>query len=429
MADKDKASKLLALRILHNRDDPRVQIVLTLASMMAGAFCIGASQNLMAPSLTRIAHSFGLDDKQRDVVLGGWMSTAFFIVGAPASMLVGILADRVNRKQLFLLLLGAAAAVIGATGLAWSVPQLLLLRVALGAIYGGLNPILLSVVGDMVAPAARPAMSSYTTLAIGGGTAIGQLVAGALAGTVGWRVPYFFIAAGCALSLGLVWSLAIEPARGYADRVAAVSAGAAASSSSGSSSGDAVAAGDASVQQAASSSSNSGGGSAASVAPASGGVVPTGAGGTPPPPLPPAGASTLALSSSSSSDKPLTLHDLKAELGASLSSLRQQLRRVLAVRTNALIFSQALFGTIPWSVITVFLPDYLAQEAGFTVKQVRRGADLSARARWQTGRRVRGSSAAAATCVPSTSSCPAPCPCATPCTPLLLPPPPCRRRH
>jgi len=41
---------------------------------------------------------------------------------------------------------------------------------------------------------------------------------------------------------------------------------------------------------------------------------------------------------------------------------------VFAVRTNCLVFAQALFGTVPWAVISVYLPDYLAQAQGFSVQ-------------------------------------------------------------
>ena len=34
--------------------------------------------------------------------LGGWVSAAFFLVGAPAALLVGYISDRVNRKHLLL---------------------------------------------------------------------------------------------------------------------------------------------------------------------------------------------------------------------------------------------------------------------------------------------------------------------------------------
>ena len=45
----------------------------------------------------------------------------------------------------------------------------------------------------------------------------------------------------------------------------------------------------------------------------------------------------------------------------------EKLRAVLRVRTNMFLLLQALPGTIPWSVITTFLTDYLHTERGLTV--------------------------------------------------------------
>jgi MFS family permease len=80
------------------------------------AFFVMTSQNLMAPNLTAVAASFGLDKQQRDRVLGGWMSTAFFLVGGPCSLVVGYLVDVSNRKRLFVgvMLLGNAVILLNA---------------------------------------------------------------------------------------------------------------------------------------------------------------------------------------------------------------------------------------------------------------------------------------------------------------------------
>ena len=40
---------------------------------------------------------------------------------------------------------------------------------------------------------------------------------------------------------------------------------------------------------------------------------------------------------------------------------------IFNVRTNCLIFAQSLGGCVPWSIMTVFFVDYLAQSRGFSV--------------------------------------------------------------
>ena len=60
-----------------------------------------ADQNLMSPNLTAIAEEYDFDDEERDTKLGGHIALAFWVLGAPAALLVGILADSMNRSVLF----------------------------------------------------------------------------------------------------------------------------------------------------------------------------------------------------------------------------------------------------------------------------------------------------------------------------------------
>ena len=50
--------------------------------------------------LSTAAAFFGMNDEQKDQLLGGYISAAFFAVGAPAALLVGWFADKVNRRNL-----------------------------------------------------------------------------------------------------------------------------------------------------------------------------------------------------------------------------------------------------------------------------------------------------------------------------------------
>ena len=62
-----------------------------------------ADQNLMSPNLSAIAEEFGFDDNTRDKKLGGDIAIAFFMVGVPASFLVGCLADVIHKRSLLFL--------------------------------------------------------------------------------------------------------------------------------------------------------------------------------------------------------------------------------------------------------------------------------------------------------------------------------------
>ena len=68
-------------------------------------FFLFADQNLMAPNLTMIAREFGFTDVERDQKLGGDIALMFWLFGGTVSLLVGPLTDRVNRRNLFVLML------------------------------------------------------------------------------------------------------------------------------------------------------------------------------------------------------------------------------------------------------------------------------------------------------------------------------------
>ena len=74
------------------------------ALMTATSAFLYADQNLLAPNLSQAALEFGFDEQEKDVKLGGWLQLAFFVVGSPASLIIGWMCDRTDRRvRLFFL--------------------------------------------------------------------------------------------------------------------------------------------------------------------------------------------------------------------------------------------------------------------------------------------------------------------------------------
>lgn len=67
-----------------------------------------ADQNLMAPVLSDIAADFGFSKRQKETLLGGVIPTGFYLVGAPAAIVISYMADSINRCKLlfFVVLVG-----------------------------------------------------------------------------------------------------------------------------------------------------------------------------------------------------------------------------------------------------------------------------------------------------------------------------------
>jgi predicted MFS family arabinose efflux permease len=144
----------------------------------------------------------------------GLLVTVSTLVGALATMPVGVLADRMNRTRL----LSISILVWGATelisGFAMSFVMLLLSRLALGAVTATAGPTVASLTGDLFP--ARERSRIYGMILTGEllGAGLGVLIAGDLGAAISWRVGLAILALP---SLALAWAIHRhfpEPARG-----------------------------------------------------------------------------------------------------------------------------------------------------------------------------------------------------------------------
>jgi MFS family permease len=186
---------------------PSPQRLFMLILVTVTAALLYADQNLLAPNLSAISHSFGMTELQRDRLLGGAIAAAFYLVGAPAALLFGWLSDRVNRCHLLFaaVMLGERQPVrlwhkpcewptlhlgssvrMPASGEAPTILtifvraywQLFVLRLLTGIALGGALPVVFSLLGDLYEPSQRAAVSGVVQLSTGMGLALGQGIAG-----------------------------------------------------------------------------------------------------------------------------------------------------------------------------------------------------------------------------------------------------------
>lgn len=153
-----------------------------------------ADQNLMAPNLTQIAHEFGFDDVQRDVMLGGRISFAFWMLGGIVALFIGYYTDKISRRNLFLFIILVGEIPCLLTGFAQTYEQLFWLRALTGIGIGGALPLTFSMIGDYFSHKNRAAAAAWIGLAQGLGIASGQLIAGFLGPEYGWRLPFIIVA-------------------------------------------------------------------------------------------------------------------------------------------------------------------------------------------------------------------------------------------
>lgn len=270
------------------------------------------------PFSHQIAHDFNFTDQERDTKLGGHISVAFFLLGLPACLLIGALTDVVPRKKLLVwtVVLGQGPCLL--TLLVTQYWQLFALRTLTGIAVGGALPLIFSIAGDLFPSTSRSYASSMVGLCMHLGGMCGQGAAGYLGPTFGWRVPFAVVAVPGLLVALAVAAFAVEPRRG---------------GSEGGASGAAVAASASEASAAAGSSSSA----SSSSLPSSSAAAGTGAG---------AGAASFT--------------------GFARGALKKA-GAVLRRPTNVMGFLQGIPGCVPWSVINVFMNDYLAVDKGLGV--------------------------------------------------------------
>mmetsp|Transcript_8933 Transcript_8933/g.13741 ORF Transcript_8933/g.13741 Transcript_8933/m.13741 type:complete len:322 (-) Transcript_8933:1153-2118(-) len=168
-----------------------------------------ADQNLMAPNLTAIAQEFGFDDEERDRKLGGDIALAFWLLGAPAAILVGCLADKDNccssnpRSKLFAWTVWIGEGACLATFFVTTYEQLYWCRALTGFSVGGALPLVYSLLGDLFQAHERHFVSALVGMGTGGGIAIGQGIAGLF--SLNWRIPFVIVSVPALLLATLIY--------------------------------------------------------------------------------------------------------------------------------------------------------------------------------------------------------------------------------
>ena len=177
-----------------------------------------ADQNLLAPNLSQAAEEFGFTEREKDVKLAGWLQMAFFVVGSPASLIIGWWCDKTTRRVRLLFvttLVGEGPCL--ATYWVTKYWQLFFLRAMTGIAVGGCLPLLFSLCGDLFSHKTRAKVASFLTIATGAGIAFGQIMSGAVGPKYGWKVPFVVSAAPAVFFAFLTWMLVDEPVRGGMD--------------------------------------------------------------------------------------------------------------------------------------------------------------------------------------------------------------------
>lgn len=175
---------------------------LVLALSGADAATIGA----VAPQLE---HALHIHDTEI-----GLLSTVALLVGAVFVIPVGLLVDRVKRMPLLAgsIVLWSIASL--ASAFAGTYSELLVTRLALGAVTATAGPAIASLTGDYFPSRERGRVYAYI---LGGevlGSAVGFIISGSIASLIDWRAAFVLLAIPGFFLARTLWRTVPEPLRG-----------------------------------------------------------------------------------------------------------------------------------------------------------------------------------------------------------------------
>ena len=167
------------------------QILTILSGLVMGMFLAALDQTIVSTAIKTIGNDL------HDLQAQAWVTTAFLITSTIAAPLFGKLSDIYGRKRLFMLAIVIFVAGSALCGLATSMYELAGFRAFQGIGAGGIMPLALAVIGDIIPPRERARYQGYMMAVFASASVLGPVLGGLLAGTndflgvAGWRWIFY----------------------------------------------------------------------------------------------------------------------------------------------------------------------------------------------------------------------------------------------
>jgi MFS family permease len=168
-----------------------------LACVMAAMFMIAIETTIVSTAMPQIAGQLG------DLHLYAWVFAAFLLTQTATTVLFGKLVDLFGRKPI--LLFGIAVFLAGTLlcGLSWSMPSLIAFRLIQGVGAGAIQPICLTVIGDLYTMEERAKIQGWLASVWGVSSVAGPLAGGLIIQHLSWAWVFWInIPIGAAAAFG-----------------------------------------------------------------------------------------------------------------------------------------------------------------------------------------------------------------------------------
>ncbi len=178
---------------------PRLRRPLVLASVMAAMFMIAIEATIVSTAMPQIAGQLG------DLHLYSWVFSSFLLTQTATTVVFGKLADLYGRKPV--LLVGIAIFLAGSSlcGVAWSMTSLIAFRLVQGIGAGAIQPVALTVIGDLYSVRERGKIQGWLASVWGMSSVLGPLAGGLIIQHLSWSWIFWInVPVGLAAASGFI---------------------------------------------------------------------------------------------------------------------------------------------------------------------------------------------------------------------------------
>ncbi len=153
---------------------------LVLAAVMAANFMIAIEATIVSTAMPQIVGQLG------GLQLYSWVFSAFLLTQTATTVVFGKLADLIGRKTV--MLVGIAIFLFGSIlcGFAWSMPSLIVFRLAQGVGAGAVQPTAMTIVGDLYAVHERAKIQGWLASVWALSAVLGPLAGGLIIQHFSW---------------------------------------------------------------------------------------------------------------------------------------------------------------------------------------------------------------------------------------------------
>ncbi len=158
---------------------------LTVVGVLLSMFMAAMEATIIATAMPTVVEKLG------GIEYYGWVGAVYLLTSTVAMPLYGKLSDLYGRKPIMVLAMAIFLVGSMASGLSRSMTQLILFRALQGAGAGGLQPVSITIIGDIFEPVERARMQGLFGAVWGVSAMSGPLLGGLIVHALSWRWVFF----------------------------------------------------------------------------------------------------------------------------------------------------------------------------------------------------------------------------------------------